>query len=71
LTFFGKAIYIFSNPGYIRKIPYDSRNVENALIKISDEFERQDIEKLTPLENICFTCLRMKGPHVEHCKKCN
>jgi DHHC palmitoyltransferase len=29
------------------------------------------VDRLTALDEICFSCLRVKAPHVEHCHACN
>jgi hypothetical protein len=48
-----------------------SKSDENAIQKLSKEFATRSVKNLTQLDDICFSCLRHKTPHVEHCNKCN
>jgi hypothetical protein len=53
-----------SIPGYLEK--------EGTVLKqLSREFDTRPVKCLTPLDDICFSCLRLKLHHEEHCNQCN
>lgn len=71
LSFLSRFIFMLSGAGSLPPILYNDRSNEQVLKKLSHEFETRSVKRLTPLDDICFTCLRYKAPHDEHCKDCN
>ena len=71
LSVLSRFIFMLSGAGSLPPILYNDRSNEQVLKKLSQEFETRSVKRLTPLDDICFTCLRYKAPHDEHCKDCN
>ena len=58
------------NPGYLSK--HGTSDGEGGLAeKLTREFKTLPLEKMTTLDQMCFTCMRYKTVHAEHCKICN
>lgn len=57
-----------TQPGYVQAVAYNSdESATNIIAK--DMHPRGDMNALIRLDSVCFICLRVKGRHVEHCKR--